>query len=119
MADLFTVTAPLAIRSPDGESHYVAELFKHPKGVLYFKPYWHQLDPDEGIYLLKGWLEGDGPWKIAGHVISVLACHNTEACPAVEYDEWRTYLLNHVGEYPPEPLIAAIAARLGASTDNK
>ncbi len=115
MADLFTVTAPLAIRSPDGENHYVAELFKHPKGLLCFKPYWHQLEPDEGIYLIKGWLEGDGPWKISGHIISVLACHNTEACPATEYNEWRNYLMQHGEEYPPKPLIAAIAARLGAS----
>lgn len=117
MADLFTVTAPLAIRYPNGERHYLPKVYKHPKGVLCFNRYWHQKGPDEGTQLIKGWLEGDGPWKIGGYVISVLACHNTVACPAEEYSEWKAYLQNNPGEYPPEPLIDAIAKRLGAELD--
>ena len=118
MADLFSVTAPLAISSPKGGSHYLAEVFKHPKGLLCFRPYWHQLEPDEGIYLIKGWIAGEGPWKISEHIISVLACHNTEACPATEFNEWQAYRQSNPGEYPPEPMIKAIAARMGAMIES-
>ncbi len=113
MADLLTVTAPLAMRLPNGETHCIAEIYKHPKGLLVFWPFWHLQEPEEGIQLIKGWLSGEGPWRIANHVISVLACHSTEACPAEEYEQWRRYLLTHGGEYPPAPMIEAIARKLG------
>ncbi len=114
MADLFSVTAPLVMRAPHGEEILLAELYPHPKGLLYFEPYWHLLEPHEGIHLLKGWLEGEGPWKISGHVIKVLACHGSDACLAKEFDEWRTYRLSNPGEYPPQPMIDAIALKMGA-----
>lgn len=115
MADLFSVTAPLAIRLPNGEMHCVAEIFKHPKGLLIFWPFWHLQEPEDGIQLIKGWVCGDGPWKISDYVISVLACHHTVACPAEEFEQWRTYLMTHPEEYPPQPMIAAVAKKLGAT----
>lgn len=115
MADLFTVTAPLTITKPNGDELLMAEFYKHPKGLLVFEPYWHLQDDQSGIQLIKGWIEGDGPWKISGHIIKVLACHGTNACLANDFNEWQTYRLANPVEYPPEPMIDAIASKLGAS----
>ncbi len=113
MADLFTVTAPLTLLTPDGDETLIAELYKHPKGILVFDAYWHLKTADESIHLIKGWLEGDGPWKISGHVIKVLACHGTNACLADDFNQWQTYRLSNPGEYPPQPMIDSIVAKLG------
>jgi len=119
MADLFTVTAPLTILSPEGKETLLAEIYRHPKGLLCFDIYWHLKEPDEGIHLIKGWIEGEGPWKISGHIIKVLACHGTNACLADDFTEWRNYRLSNPGEYPPQPMIDSIAMKLGASPGTK
>ena len=114
MADLFTVTAPLTLLAPDGKEVLLAELYKHPKGLLYFETYWHQQEPHgAGIHLIKGWLEGEGPWKISNHIIKVLACHGTDVCLATDFTEWQQYRLSHPTEYPPQPLVDSIAKKLG------
>jgi len=116
MANLFSVTAPLIIQTPEGDEILIAELFKHAKGILVFEPYWHLKSAEESIHLIKGWVEGEGPWKISGHIIKILACHGTNACLADDFNEWRTYRLSNPGEYPPQPMIDAIASKLGAQT---
>ena len=88
MAELFSVTAPLTCTIPTGEEILVAEIYRHPKGILLFEPYWHLKHAEEGIHLIKGWLEGEGPWKISGYIFKVLACHGTNACPAHDFTEW-------------------------------
>lgn len=118
MADLFSVTAPLTLLSPAGEETLLAEIYKHPKGLLYFEPYWHEKTADESIHLIKGWIEGDGPWKISGHTIKVLACHGKDACLADDFNQWQTYRLSNPGEYPPQPMIDSIASKLGATLDS-
>ena len=115
MANLFTVTAPLTITNPDGDELLMAEFYKHPKGLLVFEPYWHLQDDQQGIQLIKGWIEGEGPWKISGHVIKVLSCLEPNTCAASDFNEWQAYRLSNPIEYPPEPMIDAIACKLGAS----
>ena len=116
MADIFSMTAPLTLRFPNGEEQLLAEIYKHPKGLLYFEPYWHlQEEPGQSIHLIKGWITGEGPWKISDHVIKVLACYGTDACLATDFTEWQSYRLMAGGEYPPQPMIDAIAVKLGAN----
>ena len=114
MADLFTLTVPLMIRSPEGETSVIAEHFHHPEGLVYFDLFWHLGQPDNTIHVLKGEIMGDGPWKIANHVINVLGCHGTDAELAMAYDNWSQYLAGESDDYPPEPLRNAIARRFGA-----
>ncbi|NNF95598.1 MAG: hypothetical protein HKM94_01565, partial [Halobacteria archaeon] len=45
MADLFSMTTPLMIRSPDSEEQVIAEIFPHPEGLVYFELYWHLGQP--------------------------------------------------------------------------
>ena len=116
MADLYRVTAPLALRLPDGTRKVVAACFPHPKGLLYLDTFWHQSTPAAAAHLIVGELKGDGPWTIGGCVITVLGCHGTDPDLALTYARWRDYL-EQAGpqDYPPPDQIRDIARRLGAS----
>ncbi len=113
MADLFTITAPLTIRPPGGDRKVMAHWFRHPEGLVYFDLYWHDGDPDETIRLVRGAVRGDGPWKVGDHVVQVLGCHGSDPELAVTYQQWQSYLGAPGTDYPPPPLIAAIARRMG------
>ena len=115
MANLFSVTAPLVLRCPDGTRKVIAACFPHPRGLLYLDLYWYRLTPSEAAHLLDGKVWGEGPWKIGGCVISVLGCHNTDPDLAAPFAEWRAYLESDGGAtYPPLEQIRNIARRLGA-----
>lgn len=116
MADLFTVTAPLALRCPDGAHKVVAACFPHPRGLLYLDTFWHLSTPDQAAHLIPGELTGEGPWKIGGCVIAVLGCHNTDPDLAEPFARWNAYLESRgESEYPPDAQIRDIARRLGAT----
>ncbi len=114
MTDLFTVTAPLTIRHPDGTRRLMVEIFPHPDGVLYFEPFWH-LDDDRRIHVAEGGLRGEGPWKIGESVITVAGCHGVDADIAAQVAEWQQYLQMYGDEYPDKASILAIARHHGAS----
>ena len=112
MADLNSVTAPLALRFPDGEKAIAAAAFRHPRGLLWFELDWYEGDPDQVIHLIEGELEGEGPWKVGGVVITLLGCQGSDPELAARHAEWQA---NQQGkEPPPRPLIEAIARRRGA-----
>lgn len=115
MADLFSVTAPLMIRHADGEREVMIERFRHPKGLLYFTPFWHLGNPDETVKLVEGEIRGEGPWKIGSSVVQVLGCQGTEPACAAELEGWRDYLTQAGEEYPPPAMIQAIARRKGVA----
>ena len=70
MADLFSVTAPLMIRFPDGCRDDMAECFVHgpgqsldrhavspsPAGLVFFRPLRDQPGSPDGICLVEGYL---------------------------------------------------------------
>ena len=117
MADLHTLTAPLTVRTPTGDTRVVAHHFRHPEGTVIFDLYWHLGAPDESIHVIRGETKGDGPWKVGDHVFNVLGCHGTNSELALAYDQWQSYLKGAGDDYPAPPLIAAIARRYGATTD--
>lgn len=108
MADLFSVTAPLRVRLPDGYSKVVAELCRHPQGVVIFDLFWPD-DPLNAIHLIKGQLAGEGPWKIAGHIFYVLGCHGTDAELATDFNQWRLWRQQHPERYPDREQIQQLA----------
>lgn len=116
MADLFTVTAPLSVRLPDGTSKVVAECFRHGQGLLYFDLYWHLDQPERVMHVLEGEVSGDGPWKVADHVFNVLGCQGTDPQLAGQFAAWESFLQRADSDYPPPQLVAAIARRMGAVT---
>lgn len=113
MADIFSVTAPLKVRLPDGSQRVVAELYRHPEGLLYFELFWHE-QRDARIHLIEGELKGEGPWKIADHIFYVLGCRGTDADLANEYAEWQTWCMHNPDAYPDKKMIDRIATGYGA-----
>lgn len=93
----------------------MAECFPHPQGLLYFDLYWHLGPPAATTHILQGVIKGEGPWKIDGTVVMVLGCQGTHPALASQYQQWQTYLASAAADYPPPPLVAAIARKLGAS----
>jgi hypothetical protein len=115
MTELFRVTAPLALRCPDGVRKLIAECFPHPSGLLYLDIFWHQSTPDQAAHLIHGELKGEGPWKIGDCVISVLGCQGTDPELQATYARWRDYLRESgQREYPSPEQIRDIARKLGA-----
>ena len=117
MADLFTVKAPLTIRLSDGTRHVMAEWFplEREPGLIYFELYWHLQRPAaRAIHRIGGAVHGDGPWKIADNVITVLGCQGTAADLANSYAEWQFYLQQGAPGYPVREAIHGLARAHGA-----
>jgi len=112
MPDIFRVSAPLVLRH-NGSERVIAAHFPHPKGLLYFELYWDRGVPEHKIHLIEGNITGDGPWRVGDAVIRVLGCHGTDPALAAQYAAWQEYL-QRASDYPPPPLMAAIARRFGA-----
>lgn len=118
MAEIFTMTAPLSVRLPTGEQQVVAELVpieanaQSPKlrtGLVWFSLYWHLGEPGHGMHWLEGTIQGQGPWKIADHIFNVLGCHGSNHQLASAHAAWNDYQQRADNDYPPRPLIEAIA----------
>ncbi len=117
MAVIDQVTAPLVLRDPDGSERVIAAAFTHPLGLLCLDLYWHRSTPNQAAHLIRGELQGEGPWRIGDHRLRVLGCHNTDPHLADQFAAWREYLQTHPDEYPPREQILEIARRLGATPD--
>ncbi|HHO68907.1 MAG TPA: hypothetical protein ENK12_07745 [Gammaproteobacteria bacterium] len=104
MADLFSVTAPLAIRFPDGRRDILAERMAWRWGLIYLPPFWTLLPVAEALRFVQGPLRGDGPWKAGDAVVTVLGCHGTDAELASCWAEWQDHLHQHP-DYPPADTI--------------
>jgi hypothetical protein len=109
MAELFSVTAPLLIRYPDATVHVMVHRFRHPQGLVYFRPFWDRMPSAEGIVLATGEIHGDGPWKVGAAVVTLLACHGSHPEHAAEYADWQSYLAQYGDDYPESAQLEALA----------
>lgn len=116
MADLFTLTSPLLIRYPDNTRHVMIACFQHPRGVLYFRPYWDQLPGTEGIGLATGTVKGEGPWKVGDAVVTLLGCQGTHPEQAAEFADWQFSLEQHGESFPTRAELRAVAIARGLLT---
>ena len=108
MADLFSVTAPLLIRHPDGTVHIMVHCLRHPQGLVYFRTFWDRLPLLEGIVLVVGQVRGDGPWKVGDAVVTLLGCHGSHPAQAAEYADWQDHLAQR-RDYPGNEQRLALA----------
>jgi len=113
MVDLFRVTAPLTIRYPDGTQRVMAELFRHPRGLLFFEPFWDNQPAAQGIHLVEGDIRGEGPWKAGECVITVLGCQGTHPHLAAEFSAWRSYIEEQGSDFPTRQQIDDLARKYG------
>lgn len=120
MADLFSMTAPLLIRHKTGVQHIMAERFPlaEGEGLVYFELFWHLQRPaSQAIHRVAGAIQGDGPWKVADSVITVLGCQGTAPELASSYAEWESYLQQGAPSYPSTAAIRGLARATGACVD--
>jgi len=121
MANIDEMTAPLVIRFADGSEQITAHCFPHPLGLLYLDPFWNLSSPDEAAHLVRGRLEGDGPWKSSDEdgktlaSVRVLGCQNTDPHLHPHYQPWKAWLENNPSQYPGPDQIRTIARKLGAT----
>ncbi|MEE9342428.1 MAG: hypothetical protein V3V12_02200 [Gammaproteobacteria bacterium] len=109
MAELLSVTAPLAIRYPDGVKHIMIWRSSHTSGLLYLRPFWNQVAEEKTFTFAAGPIKGDGPWKVGNAVVTVLGCHGTDAELATEFSSWQI-LLEQMGDaYPSDQAIESLA----------
>lgn len=92
----------------------MVEYFRHPDGLLYFRPFWHLDTAVPRIHLVRGALRGEGPWKVGDSVIRVLGCHGTDPGLAQEFASWQSYLLHSGDHYPAANAVANKAREHGA-----
>ena len=109
MADLFSVTAPLLIRYPDGAAHVMVHCFRHPQGLVYFRSFWNRMPAAEGIVLAAGEIRGDGPWKVGNAVVTLLGCHGSHPEHAADYADWQLHLAQCRDAYPDGGQLVALA----------
>lgn len=109
MADLFSVTAPLAIRFPDGEKQIIVRCFPRGDGLIFVAPYWDRLPAPAAFRFVAGPVKGEGPWKAGDAVITVLGCHGTDPELASEFASWQSYLEQCGDEYPDHARLLELA----------
>ncbi len=101
MADLFSVTAPLAIRFRDGSRQIMVERLTYNGGVLFLAPFWTETGIEAALHFVPGPVRGDGPWKVGDAVVTVLGCQGTDPHLASEFAAWQD-LLEQLGTGYPE-----------------
>ena len=121
MADIFTVTSPMTIRTPNGDKTIMAAVYPHPDGILYFDLYWDQIEKTKGIehaaHIIAGELKGDGPWKVGEHVITLLGCQGSEPMLAQVFAQWVTHVEQQGFPDSSRELLKETARKLGATID--
>ncbi|HHH44269.1 MAG TPA: hypothetical protein ENK49_09035 [Gammaproteobacteria bacterium] len=105
MADLFTVTAPLAIRYRDGRRQVMVERLPYRDGLLYLPPFWTDQEFGDALHFVPGPIKGEGPWKVGDAVVTVLGCHGTDAGLADAFSGWQARLMELAEDYPQRTLI--------------
>jgi hypothetical protein len=112
LPDLLHVTAPLVIRLPSGEKRLMAERFAHPRGLLYFEPFWRDNRQPPAIHLAEGPIKGEGPWKVGDAVVTILSCADSEL--NMEWNMWQQQLMEADNIYADEEATRELARRQGA-----
>jgi hypothetical protein len=106
MADLFSVTAPLAIRFRDsGEKQVLIERLPYNGGLIFLPPFWIDHELEHSLRYVPGPIEGEGPWKVGAAVVTVLGCHGTDAELAGVFSDWQVRRMELGDAYPEQDAI--------------
>lgn len=114
MADLFEMKRPLTVSYANGHKELMVAYYRHSEGLLYLPPFWENRPEKEKAVLLKGELKGEGPWKIADTVITLVGCQNTDADFAQMLAEWEFHVQSVGGDYYQPEEIRSLAREYGA-----
>lgn len=112
MIDVFSMTAPLIIRLPEGDEYIMAEKYPHADGLVFFEPFWLATGTP-AVHVIKGEIKGDGPWKIGKAIVRVLSCGDMEL--SMQWSTWQQQLMILAGEYHDEQARLSLARQYGAT----
>lgn len=119
MADLFSVTAPLAIRYRDGSKEVMVKRLPYDDGLLYLPTFWTEKKFEDALRFVAGPIRGEGPWKVGEAVVTVLGCHGTDAELASDFSCWQGSIIRADDTFPTneeiEQRMKTCAARAAAS----
>ena len=87
--------------------------FRHPDGIVYFRPFWDRLRDGEGVQFVIGDIRGEGPWKVGDAVVTVLGCQGTNPEQEAELADWRFHLEQRGEQYPTRDELQRIAVEKG------
>jgi hypothetical protein len=117
VADLFSVTAPLAIRFEDGSRQIMIERLPYRGGLLFLPPFWTETAVQEALHFVAGPVRGEGPWKVGDAVVTVLGCHGTDPGLAEDFAAWRAHREQLTADYPEREDIARLMQEAARSLD--
>jgi len=112
--DLFEMKRPLAVNFADGRKTIMVAYYKHPEGMVYLEPFWEQKAEHEKAVVLKGVVKGEGPWKIADAVISLVGCQGTDSDLAQLLAQWEFHIQSVGSDYYQPEDIRTLAKTFGA-----
>ena len=67
---------------------------------MFLPAFWTEKGVEASLRYVPGPIEGDGPWKVGNAIVTVLACHGTDAVLASEFSAWQGCLLQLAEAYP-------------------
>lgn len=114
MADLFLMKRPLAVNYSSGKKTIMVAYYPHTKGLVYLEPFWEQKPDGEKAVVVEGEIKGEGPWKIADAVVSLVGCQGTDAELAQMLAEWEFHVQSVGSDYYQPESIRALAREYGA-----
>ncbi|MDH5391825.1 MAG: hypothetical protein OEY11_01440 [Gammaproteobacteria bacterium] len=114
MADIFEMKRPLAINYSSGEKAIMVAYYPHKEGLVYLQPFWQQQAQSEQVTLIKGQLKGQGPWRIADAVITLVGCQGTDPELAQWLAEWECHVQAMGEQYYKAEDIRSLAREYGA-----
>mgnify|MGYP006944207299 CR=1 FL=1 len=69
-------------------------------GLLFLPTFWTDAGVDRALRYVPGPIEGEGPWKVGNAIVTLLACHGTDAELANDFSCWQSRLLELGEAYP-------------------
>lgn len=114
MANLFEMQRPLAVTYGNGDKDVMVAYYRHPEGLVYLGTFWEKKAEGHKAVVLKGELKGEGPWRIADVVITLVGCQNTDADLAQMLAQWEFHVQSVGGDYYQPEAIRSLAREYGA-----
>lgn len=114
MANLFEMKRPLTVGYSNGDKEIMVAYYRHSEGLVYLPSFWEKRPEGQKAVVIKGELKGEGPWKIADVVITLVGCQNTDADFAQMLAEWEFHVQSVASDYYQPENIRALAREYGA-----
>ena len=105
---------PLAVNYSNGEKALMVAYYHHAEGLVYLPSFWEQEAEGAKATVIKGKIQGEGPWKVSDAVISLVGCQGTDPEMAQMLAEWEFHVQSMSEDYYHPESIRSLAREYGA-----